>query len=86
MITIPNLDEEKIVDVLETASAKESYPFSLEELGGVLRYTIRKATGRYAEDVDLFAALLENELHDYVTRKRLNEMKVRNAKRCASFV
>lgn len=80
-----NLPEEKIVDTLIGSNQENDYHFNLEEISSILKYTIRKATGIYETDADLFIALLKNEFHDYVMRKRFNDKEEREAKRCVSF-
>jgi len=85
MERLPNIEEDRIVEVLLGANSENDYRFDFEELASVLGYTVRKATGRYREDSELFAALLRNELHDYVMRKGLNDKEEREAKRCVNF-
>lgn len=72
MERLPNIDEDRIVEVLLGANLENDYRFDFKELASVLGYTVRKATGRYREDSELFAALLRNELHDYVMREEIN--------------
>ena len=85
MERLPNIDEDRIVEVLLGANVENDYRFGFNELASVLEYTIRKARGQYREDSELFAALLRNELHDYVMRKGFNDKEEREAKRCANF-
>lgn len=66
-----NVDTKKLGEIIDTVQADEMYQFSLADVIEIATLTRRKLeiNGRCE---DYLYLLFENELHDFVMRKRIN--------------
>lgn len=71
MIDTKKISAEEMTDIVYDVQARVGYRFDLMEVFEIARHTVRKAelTG---QDESYVPMLLENELRDFVMRKRIN--------------
>lgn len=71
MIDPEKINAEELADIIYDVQRRVGYRFDLMEVFEIARHTVRKAelTG---QDESYVPMLLENELRDFVMRKRIN--------------
>lgn len=72
MIDPEKLSADELVNIVYSVQRQAGYRFDLMEVFEVIRHTVRKAELN-GKSENYIPILLENELRDFVMRKRINE-------------